>query len=100
MHPYYYDCPVKLLDKADPPDTEHATKWRDAVRKVAAEKKAARARVAALKPGDEITLRDGVKPTGPFVIKSTKPLRGYFGNVLYRLKPADVASVLEKGSAT
>lgn len=32
-HPYYYDCPLALLDQADPIDSEGANEWRAKVRK-------------------------------------------------------------------
>lgn len=30
-HPYYYDCPITLINKADPPITEASRKWREEV---------------------------------------------------------------------
>lgn len=35
MGPCYHDCPVSLLDQADPPTTEYATGWRNNVYKYA-----------------------------------------------------------------
>jgi len=32
MGPNYYDCPLSLLDKADPVDVGYAVEWRKAVR--------------------------------------------------------------------
>jgi hypothetical protein len=32
MHPYYYDCPLRLIDTATEPLNENAAKWREAVR--------------------------------------------------------------------
>ena len=32
MGPCYHDCPVSLLDKADPATTEYAIRWRERVR--------------------------------------------------------------------
>lgn len=29
MHPYYYDCPEKILKMLTPTENEHANKWRD-----------------------------------------------------------------------
>ena len=31
MGPCYWDCPVSLIQQADPPTTEYATKWRNEV---------------------------------------------------------------------
>ena len=33
MGPVYHDCPLSLLDQADPPTSEYATEWRTRVRK-------------------------------------------------------------------
>ena len=33
MGPCYHDCPISLLDKADPPLAGYATEWRQQVRK-------------------------------------------------------------------
>lgn len=38
--PYYYDCPLSLLDQADPTDNETAKAWREKVRAHHAAKKA------------------------------------------------------------
>jgi hypothetical protein len=32
MHPYYYDCPLRLIDTATEPLNEGSAKWREAVR--------------------------------------------------------------------
>lgn len=32
MGPYYFDCPLRLIKKADPPLTQCAAEWREAVR--------------------------------------------------------------------
>tara|TARA_R110000744_G_scaffold121769_1_gene226549 strand:+ start:327 stop:662 length:336 start_codon:yes stop_codon:yes gene_type:complete len=31
MGPCHWDCPVSLIDQADPPTTEYATNWRNKV---------------------------------------------------------------------
>ena len=31
MGPVYWDCPVSLIQQADPPTTEYATEWRDTI---------------------------------------------------------------------
>lgn len=96
MHPFYYDCPVRLLDKADAPMNATGAEWRAEVRKQGAAKAAKLATAKTLKKGDTVMLRAGVKPRGPFEIASLKPLRGYFGHVLYRLKPTDIETVTPK----
>ena len=35
MGPCYWDCPVSLIQQADPPTTDYATKWRNDVYKYA-----------------------------------------------------------------
>lgn len=39
MGPYQWDCPAKVLDAADPPANEWATKWRAIVRQTHAERR-------------------------------------------------------------
>lgn len=39
MHPFYYDCPMSLLDVAGQTDNECANKWREEVRRHHASKK-------------------------------------------------------------
>ncbi|MAT51450.1 MAG: hypothetical protein CMK32_09740 [Porticoccaceae bacterium] len=51
-HPYYYDCPLRLLDKADPPVNDDAARWREEVRRRAS----ARNRVRRIKDGERIKL--------------------------------------------
>ena len=35
MGPCYWDCPVSLIQQADPPTTEYATQWRNRVHQYA-----------------------------------------------------------------
>ena len=51
--PYVYDCPLALLDKADPPQG-YAVEWREKVRAHHVAKKALRSKSASLKAGDVI----------------------------------------------
>lgn len=37
-HPYYYDCPLDLLDMVPGPDTDNSRKWRSRVREQHAER--------------------------------------------------------------
>lgn len=32
MHPYYYKCPLRILNKADEPISEQAREWRNKAR--------------------------------------------------------------------
>lgn len=79
MHPYYFDCPVSYLDAADEPASEDARKWREEVRARAAARAAKKPKV-----GETWSLRgcriDSVR------ITELKPLRGYHGGTLYRIK--------------
>lgn len=39
MHPYYYDCPLSLLEAADEPESQDAATWRAKVREYHARKR-------------------------------------------------------------
>jgi hypothetical protein len=56
MHPYYYDCPVTWLDDLTDPINDGSREWREQVRTYHAREKAHKQQVAALKPGDEVTI--------------------------------------------
>lgn len=38
QHPFYYDCPLQLLDIAGPTQSQMANEWRQKVRELAAQK--------------------------------------------------------------
>jgi hypothetical protein len=88
--PYYYDCPLRFLE-AVPDPGGYATKWREKVVAWHRSKAARRARVAALRVGEQITLVKGYRP--PTVrVASVKPLTGYGPDgTLYSLQPRHIA---------
>jgi hypothetical protein len=45
--PYYFDCPLAFLDRADPPIGPHSGPWRDKVREFHANRAAKRAAIRA-----------------------------------------------------
>ena len=49
--PYFFDCPLSLLDRADPPTTENAKAWRIKVREYADRQKRLKREMSTLKPG-------------------------------------------------
>ena len=49
--PYFFDCPLPLLDKADPPATANAEAWRVKVREYADRQKRLKREMQNLKPG-------------------------------------------------
>jgi hypothetical protein len=51
MHPYHYDCPLRLIKAADEPVSETAAEWRKAVERWHEKKAQARKRAAQLAPG-------------------------------------------------
>lgn len=53
-HPYFYDCPLSMLDAADPPEGDSAKAWRETVRARAALKAEKLAAAAALAPGQKV----------------------------------------------
>jgi hypothetical protein len=72
MHPYYYDCPLRLIRAADEPVSETATEWRKAVEKWHEEKVQARKRAAQLAPGMVVVF-------GSHLLKLIEPLGGRRG---------------------
>ena len=52
--PYFFDCPLPLLDKADPPATPNAEAWRVKVREFAEQQKRLKREMLTLKPGSVI----------------------------------------------
>ena len=54
MAPSYYDCPKSILDMLTPTDNKNANEWREACRKVAAEKKESKGRQMFLPAGVEL----------------------------------------------
>jgi hypothetical protein len=55
-HPYFYDCPLSMLDAADPPEGDSAKEWRETVRARAALKAEKLAAAAALEPGQKVRI--------------------------------------------
>lgn len=54
--PYFFDCPVTLLDKADPPATPNADTWRAKVFEYADRVKRLKREMQTLKPGTVIVV--------------------------------------------
>lgn len=54
--PYHYDCPVTLLDRADPPATASAEAWRAKVYEFADRQKRLKREMQTLKPGSVIVV--------------------------------------------
>ena len=56
-HPYYYDCPARILDLLSPTDDPNALRWRESCRREIAERKAA----APLKSGHYLILNSPLR---------------------------------------
>ena len=54
--PYFFDCPVALLDRADPPATPNAEAWRAKVFEYADQQKRLKRGMQTLKPGAVIVV--------------------------------------------
>ena len=54
--PYYYECPLALLDRADPPATENAKAWRIKVWDYHDRQKRLKREMSTLKPGTVIVV--------------------------------------------
>ncbi len=99
MGPVIHDCPLSVLDAADPVEKlytglslEWATNWRAAVRAHWAKRAASRSTVKTLKVGDVVNVVRAAD--NPFTIASLEPLRGYGkGGTLYRLPKNRIAKV-------
>lgn len=89
VHPYYYTCPVTWLDMVE----ETNPKWRAIVREEAAKVAKTKALVRKIEVGDNIYLKDGLAPNGPFVVKSVKPLIATHQYMSYRLKASTIDRV-------
>ena len=55
-YPYFYDCPLSMIDAADPPEGDSAKEWRETVRARAALKAEKLAAAAALEPGQKVRI--------------------------------------------
>ncbi len=85
MHPYFYNCPLSYLEMAN--DGIHPV-WREMVKAHWANLKAIR----ALKRGSQVFLKwDNVNPV---TIANTRPLRGTYKGVYYRLKAKQLAPLV------
>jgi len=86
MHPYFYNCPLKLLKLAP----ERCPEWRAKVHanhaKKREEAKTRRALKKALKVGATLRLRDGCSPSELTII-SLDPLRAEYLGGTYRIGP-------------
>lgn len=93
MGPYYYDCPLRLLDAAMPaPEDKHGLEWRQKVREYHADQAARRRKMRSLKVGDVIDLRPGYSPPRLTVIQVTPRLLGRSDNGgRYRITPSCLA---------
>lgn len=64
MFPFYYDFPVSWLDELTELENDSSRRWREAVRRTAAEKAERRAMLRNAKRGDRIVLRSGYSAGG------------------------------------
>lgn len=102
MHPYYYDCPLELLDIVPTPDNQNAREWRENVRKFH-ESKPKRVSVKNLQPGDKIVLNDGLTVKGTLTVSRVyntgKTGRGrYIVADGYRILQKHIKEVIPLGS--
>jgi hypothetical protein len=88
--PCFYSCPLAYLDMVPQPEGAYVQGWRDKVRQFHAAKSERKNRLAALKLGDTLKLREGCKPP-EIMVTSLKPLRGTHGGTLYRVTAKHVA---------
>lgn len=79
MHPYTYDCPLRIVDRADadgPADNEDGKNWRSMVRAYHAKRRASALWVKSAKRGDKVWANGREEPyTVAYKVKNT--LIGY-----------------------
>jgi len=96
MEPYYWDCPLRLIDKADeigPSPYPAANAWRKQVRDLQAKTSSHAKKVRELKRGDTITLVGAAIPH--ILILDVKPLIGEYENKIYRIPQRFVGERVE-----
>ena len=96
MHPYYYNCPKRLLDICpEPAKVECQQTWRDAWKAHQEAKKATREKKAKLQVGQTWKLKDGVNPA-QIKVTSVSHLLGRDPNgMLYKVKARYLDVVVE-----
>ena len=80
MHPYYYNCPVSYLDDADEPVNDSASKWREEVRRQAAERKRKKPKV-----GERWSLKSKSVPEVRITYVRGQSVRGVYQDLTYRV---------------
>jgi len=85
--PYYYDCPLSILDNARAPETETAYKWRQKVREYHAARKSHK---AALKPGVTVKYGDAAYTLIQSLGRKGWEVRGPH-DCIYRMKATQLA---------
>lgn len=83
MHPYYYDCPVRILSLAGEPSTPKAAEWRECVYAYHAR------RVRKFAPGQKVTVSGRSYTIERYRGKSPIGRSSYDGEC-YRLNPARI----------
>lgn len=104
MHPYYYDCPLRLLENATEPLNDSAREWRENVRKHHAHKAAQKAAQKAANPKPQegmIVTFDGVD----FRLINLVGRDGWQAErvqdgILYLITSAQVCGALKKAAMT
>lgn len=86
--PYYYDCPLSLIDLAGPTQHEGANRWRAKVIALHGAKQRAKSAVVI---GDVVTFEEGTNPPAVRII-STKPMRGTANGRIYSIPARLLAS--------
>lgn len=87
MEPFYYNCPLKFLDRA--PVT--CQEWRNKVRMYHAQQAHKKDVLRILEVGDKLILKGSTIPH--VIVSSLKPLRGTYQNKAYHIPPRFIFGV-------
>lgn len=99
MGPYYFDCPLSLLDLAEPRAEGITGEWRTAVRNAHAHVRNQRRLTRHLQVGDQVTLRVGYRQDS-YRLASLNPLLGVGADGrLYRIPKKAIDTIVTKEAA-
>lgn len=98
MGPYYYTCPLRIIDAADAPVNELARAWREKVRAYHAARRtkaaANRAKLAEIRPGVTLRLPEGfaVRSIRVYSVDGRRIVGQTDAGRLYLMTPRSIAA--------
>lgn len=92
MKPYYYDCPLHLLELAGDPPSDEAREWRELVVQYHEETKRRKEMEKQIKVGTVVRLKDS-RPDVLEVV-NLAPLQGKADGKIYKIPKSRLADIL------